>query len=86
MDTKARLEFYILSGAFCAAYRLFGRLLLIQCSSWLLTEAQTRPSVVPLCEVLQSPDRFDTQTIQIRGNVRLAFEEFTLDSDAGPKK
>jgi hypothetical protein len=41
---------------------------------------------VPLCEVLQSPDRFDKQTIQIRGNVHLAFEEFTLDSEACTKK
>jgi hypothetical protein len=86
MDTKARSEISVLSRVLCAAYRLFGFLLLIQCSTGLPTEAQTSPSVVPLCEVLQSPDEFDKQTIQIRGNVHLAFEEFTLDSEACPKK
>ncbi|MFZ0886631.1 MAG: carboxypeptidase-like regulatory domain-containing protein, partial [Candidatus Acidiferrales bacterium] len=44
------------------------------------------PSAVPLCDVLQSPDRFDKQTIQLRGNVHLAFENFSLTSEACPNK
>lgn len=86
MDTKTRLKVSVLRSVFCVTYRLFGFLLLVQCSAYLPTEAQANHSVVTLCEVLQSPDRFDKQTIQLHGNVHLAFEDFSLDSEACPNK
>jgi hypothetical protein len=48
--------------------------------------SQTNPSAVPLRDVLQSPDRFDKQTVQLRGNINLAFEDFSLTSEACPSK
>jgi hypothetical protein len=65
---------------------LFVLVLLVQCLDSLQAEAQTGPSLVPLCDVLQTPDKFDKQAIQLRGNVRLAFEDFSLDSEACPNK
>jgi hypothetical protein len=53
-----------------------------RCSS----TAQTSPSVVPLCEVLESPEKFDKQTLQLRGHVLLYFEEFSLRSEECPNK
>ena len=67
-------------------YCLCGFLLFIVHSCSFPTAAQTSPSVIPLCDVLRSPDKFDKQSIHIRGNVHLAFEKFTLDSEACPKQ
>jgi hypothetical protein len=49
-------------------------------------EAQTGTSLVPLCDVLQTPDRFDKRAIQLRGSVHLVFEDFSLHSEACPNK
>jgi hypothetical protein len=43
--------------------------------------AQTTAPAPSLCEVLQSPERFDKQSIQLRGHIHLAFEDFTLSSE-----
>jgi len=77
MGNKARPKTSILNGLF-PVYRLFGFLLMVPCLSPLPAEAQAGPSVVPLCDVVRSPDKFDRQTIRVRGNVHLAFEDFTL--------
>ena len=65
---------------------VFVFVVLVQCLDPLQTEAQTGPSLVPLCDVLQTPDKFDKQDIQVRGNVHLAFEDFSLHSEACPNK
>jgi hypothetical protein len=80
MGIKARLKTSIFSGIFCAFSLLHG------CLCALPAEAQTSPSVVPLCQVLQSPEKFDRQTIQLRGDIHLAFEDFSLHSEACPNK
>jgi hypothetical protein len=85
MGNKARLKTSILSGLF-PVYRLFGFLLTVSCLSPLPAEAQAGPSVVPLCDVVRSPDKFDRQVIRVRGNVHLAFEDFTLHPTACPDK
>ena len=86
MVSKALSKIWISSRVRCTPYQLFGLLLLGQCLGHSPTTAQTKPSAVPLCEVLQSPDRFDKQTIQLHGNVHLAFEDFSLTSEACPNK
>lgn len=58
---------------FCSLFVLF-----------LTTRAQTTRSVA-LCEVLDSPDKYDKQTIQIQGYAHLAFEDFTFTSKECPK-
>lgn len=75
-----------LISVFGAAAFLSALLVLVQCLDSLQAEAQPGPSLVPLCELLQTPDRFDRQAIQIRGNVHLAFEDFSLHSEACPNK
>jgi hypothetical protein len=83
---KKQLKTPILGGIFCPAYRLFGLLLVVPCLISLPGKAQTSPSVVPLCEVLESPQKFDKQSLQLRGRVYLYFEEFSLHSEACPNK
>jgi hypothetical protein len=86
MDSNERLKIWISCRVLCNTYQLIGLLLLSQCLCLSPTAAQTKPSAVPLCDVLQSPDRFDKQTIQLRGNVHLAFEVFNLTSEECPNK
>jgi hypothetical protein len=62
------------------------RLLLLVHSVGLVAAAQSRPSLVTACDLLQSPANFDKQTVQLRGDVHLAFEEFTLTSESCPHK
>jgi hypothetical protein len=49
-------------------------------------KAQTKPPLVPICDLLNSPEKFDKQTIRLRGIVHLEFEEFTLTSPSCPGK
>lgn len=65
---------------------LFVLVVLIECVDCLQAVAQTRPSIVPLCDVLQTPGKFDKQVIKIRGNVHLSFEDFSLHSESCPNK
>lgn len=67
-------------------YRPFRFFLLVPCLVSWPTQAQARPLVVSLCELLKSPGKFDKQTIQLRGRVHLAFEDFTLRPAACPDK
>jgi hypothetical protein len=57
-----------------------------QCWDSLRAEPQSGPGLVPICDVLNAPEKFDRQSIQLRGNVRLAFEDFSLHSPACPDK
>lgn len=65
---------------------LFVLVVLLHCLGSLQSEAQTGASVVALCDLLQAPDKFDKQAIQLRGDVHLAFEDFSLHSEACPNK
>jgi hypothetical protein len=82
MGTQTHFRCSITEGSLWRPYGLLGSLLLVFSLGSIAVEAQTGTASVPLCEVLQSPTKFDKQTIQIRGNVHLAFEDFSLDSDA----
>ena len=81
-STSGQQKNSILSGVFCAAYLYFGFVLLVECLGSLPAVAQTSPSVVPICEVLESPKKFDKQTLQLSGYVLFYFEDFTLHSVA----
>lgn len=70
----------------CTFVRAFGLLLLVWFLSPFRVEAQVSIPAASFCQVLQSPDKFDKQTIQLRGVVHLAFEDFTLHSEACPDK
>ncbi|HTA57359.1 MAG TPA: carboxypeptidase-like regulatory domain-containing protein [Candidatus Baltobacteraceae bacterium] len=83
MATSARV---VLNRLYSASFRLPGFMALIWCFFIFRVHAQDSAPVVELCEVLQSPDKFDKQTIQLRGVVHLAFEDFTFHSDTCPNK
>jgi Carboxypeptidase regulatory-like domain len=83
MGNSARV---VLNRLCSASFRLSGLMALIWCLSLFQAEAQESAPAVELCEVLRSPDKFDKQTIQLRGVVHLAFEDFTFHSDACPNK
>ena len=80
------LQTLISRSARCAVYWLFKFALVTQCVGSLAALAQTSSSVVPICEVLESPEKFDKQSLQLRGNILLYFEDFTLRSVACPNK
>ena len=86
MPPNARLLPSILNGVFFTACWLFEVALFFQCLGPSVARAQNGPSAVALCDVLQSPDKFDKQSIQISGSVHLSFEDFSLHSDACPNK
>jgi hypothetical protein len=69
-----------------AVYRRCGFLLLILFSFSLPSAARTTAPAPSLCEVLRSPEKFDKQTIQLRGNVYLAFEDFSFASKECPNQ
>ena len=81
-----RLGISILNIPHCTIVRLFGLLVLVWSLPPFQVEAQTNVPAASLCEVLQSPEEFDKQTIQLRGVVHLAFEDFTFHSENCPNK
>jgi hypothetical protein len=86
MSTSALERTLILKEVSCAGCLLFGFVLLAQCVGSSSAVAQTSPWAVSLCEVSDSPAKFDKQTLQLRGQVYLYFEDFSLRSEACPNK